>query len=850
MVQMIPKKQSQSSLPARFSIVNCRFLVMVLIAAGILHCGIAAAAKTSSRYSYTAGNEQVTLNPSPNLLVINDSNSTKKDLHTKSLARIGVVLDTLSQKNGLKRSGLKLYRRTQLKSSSQEKGFKSLVKDQLNDENIITQPVFEQGEALLIPGNEIIVTFKMEKKIAEQKQLLAPLMKELEITEIKAAGGNSLLLTINHPDDGRCYQVCRELIKLPGLKSAEPNHLIITLSDQTNSQPDLNIHIDNPELLSPLSPKTDLKSLPTGEQPLESSLNNSADNDWQLLAELDAEKETYPPPGWSLTCGKGKTTAAWGRTDQRSFAGEHSLYCAGYGPGAVAAPGPAPVNMAGYLFSPALDLSSFNEVYVEVWFYAKNEILLDDKNQPQARDLPVIGVTDGNKSCEKYLTVIHSQGDCTRDPTTKKGWRKCLFRIPPAFHKKSVKICFLYLSDGQNPKEGCYLDNIRIVGSKITKKDAKIGNDPYCGAQYELINNGQIAGLGGSDNDMNVKSAWTLTTIDKDLVVAVIDDGVELEHPDLNLVRGYHPNGADGGGPPSEDANHGTSVAGNIGAIGNNNTGVMGIAPNVKIMPINGGNSVIERAAAIRLAVSKGAKIINNSWGWVGAPSPQIEEAIADALHAGVIVIFAAGNGPDRPPFTYDVAFPGKLTENYDLICVGATSLTDEHKSAASSDGEFSWGSSYIGPGPDICAPGPWSYTTDRIGKLGYNDGSSGINADYCTSFGGTSSSCPKVTGVVALMLSANPQLTPAEVKNILMESADDIDEPGIDDKTGAGRVNAFKAVQMAQLKLTPESQPERHHSDNNNSHSVDAFSSPGQNQPKNLPEKSPRQNNWQNVVE
>ena len=846
-------KNLQPSISIRFPVANClRLLTMMLFILANLGVSFAGTTKISSSYSYISGKKKITLNPSPNLLVVDDRNSTRKEIHSKSLAEIGIILDPLSQKTGLKKNGLKIYRRPKTSPNSQQKGFKSLVKDQLNDENIITQPVFEQGEALLIPGAEIIVTFKSALDIELQQQLIVPLKKELGIIKVQAVGGNSLLLTIDRPDDGRCYQVCRKLAQLDTIANAEPNHLIIMLSDQKSQQPTFAIKVAaNPESQTLLSPTTTLKNMPENDNSQVNQTDNPADKKWQLLAKLDAEEDSYPPPGWSLTCGKGKTTAAWGRTDQRAFAGEHSLYCAAYGPSAINAPGPAPLNMAGYLFSPPLDLSLFNEVYVEVWFYAKNEIQLDEQNRPQARDIPVIGITDGKKSCEKYLTVIHSQGDCTSDPTTKKGWRKCLFRIPPTFHSTGVKICFLYISDGQNPKEGCYLDNIRIIASKAPKKDAKLGNDPYCGAQYELVNHGQVAGLGNPDNDMNITSAWTLTEIDKELIVAVIDDGVELEHPDLNLIQGYRPNGTKGGGPVSEDANHGTSVAGNIGAVDNNSVGVIGIAPNVKIMPINGGNSVLERAAAIRLAVSKGARIINNSWGWVGAPSLQIEEAIADALDAGVVVLFAAGNGPDRPPFTYDVAFPGKLTENYDLICVGATSLTDEHKSAASSDGEFSWGSSYIGPGPDICAPGPWSYTTDRLGKLGYNNGKSGINPDYCTSFGGTSSSCPKVAGVVALILSANPHLTPAEVKNILIKTADDIDEPGFDDKTGAGRVNAFKAVQMAQLKLKPLANPEKDQQQpNNNSRAVDAFSAPTNNQPKNLPAQFPKHNNWQNVVE
>jgi len=181
-----------------------------------------------------------------------------------------------------------------------------------------------------------------------------------------------------------------------------------------------------------------------------------------------------------------------------------------------------------------------------------------------------------------------------------------------------------------------------------------------------------------------------------------------------------------------------------------------------------------------------------------------------DALQLDRVVLFAAGNGPDRPPYNYDVFFPANLTGSTDVICVGASSPSDEHKAAASSDGSFHWGSSYTGNGPDVVAPSPWSYTTDISGNKGYNpdtslysggsliDPADPSSENYTPTFSGTSSSTPKVAGVAALILSANPNLTPRQVKKILRETADDIDAPGIDDKTGAGRVNAYKAVMAA----------------------------------------------------
>jgi len=213
-------------------------------------------------------------------------------------------------------------------------------------------------------------------------------------------------------------------------------------------------------------------------------------------------------------------------------------------------------------------------------------------------------------------------------------------------------------------------------------------------------------------------------------------------------------------------------------------------------MPIHAGTTEADAVMAFDLAVAHGADVISNSWG-IGSPSSLIQAAIEDALAAGVTVVFAAGNGPDRPPWTYDTMFPCTMTETTAVICVGASSPTDEYKGAASSDGDYMWGSSYVGPGPDVVAPGPWSYTTDRRGSEGYNADSAqtGVSADYCHDFGGTSSSAPKVAGVAALLLSRDPTLTPQEVKDIIRDTARDIDETGADDRTGAGRVDAEAAM-------------------------------------------------------
>ncbi len=171
--------------------------------------------------------------------------------------------------------------------------------------------------------------------------------------------------------------------------------------------------------------------------------------------------------------------------------------------------------------------------------------------------------------------------------------------------------------------------------------------------------------------------------------------------------------------------------------------------------------------------------------------------AVSNALAAGCTVLFAAGNGPDRSPWNYNVIYPANLASS-DHICVGASGPADMVKDTTSLDGEFYWGSSYVGTGPDIVAPAPWSYTTDRLGANGYNVGGgiyTGDSGNYTHNFTGTSSSTPKVAGIAALLLSVDGSLTPGQVKQILMDTATDIDAPGWDDRTGSGRVDAYKAL-------------------------------------------------------
>ena len=315
-------------------------------------------------------------------------------------------------------------------------------------------------------------------------------------------------------------------------------------------------------------------------------------------------------------------------------------------------------------------------------------------------------------------------------------------------------------------------------------------DNTYYSEQYYLKNN-----TGGCD--INVEPAWNITNGSSSIVVAVIDDGVEILHEDLGgrVMNGYtcgHPN--DIGIPLNQTlANrkcHGTACAGIIAA-SNNQIGIRGIASNVKILPINicpeipssqnqaGASSNIEIADAIRWAYVR-ADVISCSW-HISNYSSDVASAIHDAATLGrggkgCVVVFSSGNDGN-----INVAFPAYLN---DAIAVGAVKQNSTI-----------WYYSQRGPGLDIVAPsGGLDYqgdvtTLDLSGMQGQN------TTNYMHVFGGTSAACPQVAGVAALMLSVNPELTASEVKNKLKSTATNL---GSTSTYGAGLVNAWSAVMSA----------------------------------------------------
>ena len=310
-------------------------------------------------------------------------------------------------------------------------------------------------------------------------------------------------------------------------------------------------------------------------------------------------------------------------------------------------------------------------------------------------------------------------------------------------------------------------------------------SNPYYTDQWGLKNTGQNGGTSGLD--INVEGAWFYAE-GEGVKVAVIDEGIELTHPDLsnNLLTGY--DATQGAVPGNNGAckygdYHGTTCAGVIAAV-DNNIGVKGVAYKSKIIPIRISYEYFIDNYTTDAWVADGiykswhdynADVLLCAWEYFGGPSSVIETAISNALTQGrsgrgSIVVFAAGNHItlDTSTTADQVSYPANCDPG--IIVVGAMSPCGERKTATSCDGNNYWESCY-GNELDVVAPGVLISTTDNTGNVGYNNGiniNDYSNTDYTHLFGGTSAAASYVAGVAALVLSVNNSLTAPQVARII----------------------------------------------------------------------------------
>ncbi len=259
----------------------------------------------------------------------------------------------------------------------------------------------------------------------------------------------------------------------------------------------------------------------------------------------------------------------------------------------------------------------------------------------------------------------------------------------------------------------------------------------------------------------------------KPVLVGLIDTGVDLKHPDLKpiLVEGY--NSGAPGQPPQDQAGHGTMTAGCIAAAHNNGIGIAGTANNAKIMPIKVGNGASTVVDAMMYAADHGVDLISMSLsfkpGMADYPAAieTTKRAAQYVMSKSIPMICSMGNTGNSQK-NVPSAFAGNDVPN--LIAVGATDQADKVTSFST-----------YGSWTSVAAPGRQIITTSIGGGTSVVDG--------------TSFSTPITAGVVAMMLGNGIAKDPGVIKAKLLKTAVDIDAPGKDDKSGAGRIDAFRAV-------------------------------------------------------
>ena len=277
----------------------------------------------------------------------------------------------------------------------------------------------------------------------------------------------------------------------------------------------------------------------------------------------------------------------------------------------------------------------------------------------------------------------------------------------------------------------------------------------------------QLWGLNqANDADIDAPEAWNLTTGSDAVTVAVVDTGVAYTHPDLaaNMVPGW--DFFENDGDPTDTAGHGTHVAGTIGARGNNGLGVTGVNWRVKVMPLRVGSTTTLSLAAVveafRYACAHGAKVVNGSFGGAGS-STAIHDAIAGC--PGTLFVFSAGNSASsndaRPTFPCN-------DPSRNVVCVAASNQADQ----------LAFFSNY-GASVELAAPGTAVIST--------------VPGDGYAAFDGTSMAAPHVSGAAALVLARRPALTPFQVRQALLLSADA--KPTLNGYVATGRLNAARAL-------------------------------------------------------
>lgn len=352
---------------------------------------------------------------------------------------------------------------------------------------------------------------------------------------------------------------------------------------------------------------------------------------------------------------------------------------------------------------------------------------------------------------------------------------KSQYRLQSIKEIRNLNIYVFKLPKGKTPHE--------IIAELRKRPDVEYAEPDYIYTIRATIPNDPLWNYLWGLVKIQAPSAWDITTGSQSVVVAVIDTGVDYNHPDLQAnmwkdpATGYYGKNCITGAPnpndPMDDNGHGTHVAGTIGAVGNNSIGVVGVNWQVKIMALkfmrnDGSGTTSDAIDCINYAIQKGAHIINASWGDYGY-SQILRDAIASAKNAGILFVAAAGNESN------DNDLIPLYPASYDLENIISVAATDKNDLLASFS-NYGRNSVHVGaPGVDIRSTVPGNV-------YGYSDGT------------GTSMASPHVAGLAALLKAQNPNYTWRELKCRIMKGVDSA--PDLNGKTiTGGRINAYKAL-------------------------------------------------------
>jgi len=323
-----------------------------------------------------------------------------------------------------------------------------------------------------------------------------------------------------------------------------------------------------------------------------------------------------------------------------------------------------------------------------------------------------------------------------------------------------------------------HIFDLRVNAAQVDQVIARLAARPDV---LYVERDGQMTGMftpndpGYSSNQyapqhMNMPTAWDYTTGSGNVIIAVVDSGVSPDHPEFSgrILPGYDFVNDDN--DPSDDQGHGTHVAGIAAASINNGIGLAGICGACKILPVkvlnqyNVGNWS-DIAAGITYAADHGAKVINLSLGGTGS-SQAVHDAVQYATEKGALVVAAAGNDGADEAF-----YPATYTET---LAVAATDTRDGH-----------WSLSNYGAFVDVAAPGVSIYSTLWSADAGNTYGFKS----------GTSMATPAVSGLAGLLFSQNSSRTNQDVRQLIIDSAQDLGDPGWDPYFGYGLVDGGRAL-------------------------------------------------------